>query len=103
LDRVKDIGNGHYAVTVAEVVAAEMQDVKTGHLMTKDTLVFKEPKIKCALPLNDTNYNIMRNAYGPVPREWIGKRVEIYVDWVRATRTAENPVASGSRRLTRRK
>ena len=78
---VKDIGNGLYTLTVAEVVEAEMQDMKTGHLMTKDTLVFAEPKIKCALPLNDTNFNVMRNAYGPVPRDWIGKRVEIYVDW----------------------
>lgn len=78
---VKDIGNGHYAVTVAELVEAEMQDMRTGQITTKDTLVFTEPKIKCALPLNDTNYNVMRNAFGPVPRNWIGKRVEIYVDW----------------------
>jgi hypothetical protein len=64
----------------APFVEAEMQDMKTGKITTKDTLVFVEPKIKCALPLNETNFNTMRNAYGPIPRNWIGKRVELYVD-----------------------
>ena len=77
---VDDIGNGRYPVTVAEIVEAEMQDMKTGRITMKDTLVFAEPKIKCALPLNETNFNTMRNSYGPIPRNWVGKRVELYVD-----------------------
>ena len=66
---VGDIGNGRYTVTVVEVVEAEMQDKKTGQMTMKDTLVFEEPKIKCGLPLNETNFNVMRNSYGADPAQ----------------------------------
>ena len=101
---VTDIGNGRYAVTVAEVVEAEMQDMKTGTLTMKDTLVFAEPKIKCALPLNETNFNVMRNAMVRFRATGSASGSSSMSIRQSATRRpAKSPAASASSRSTRRK
>ncbi|MCA1365828.1 hypothetical protein I6F15_00170 [Bradyrhizobium sp. BRP14] len=75
---VRDVNNNVYTLTLSGFGMERVFDQKSQTEVDKEAVYFKEAKKY--LLLNDTNYHVLIQAFGP-PQTWAGNKVEIFVDW----------------------
>ena len=92
---VDDIGNKTFTVTITYADMAPVYSLNDDAEIPREVLYFTEAKK--GLVLNQSNFQVMVQAFGRNHNGWVNKQIELYVDW--SIRNPSNPNKPGGVRI----
>ena len=92
---VDDIGNRTFTVTITYAGMAPVYSLNDDAEVDREVLYFAEAKK--GLVLIQATFQTLAQTFGRNPADWVGKRLEIFVDW--SIRNPSNPGKPGGVRV----